>query len=257
MSEILTLEEVILMNIDFHPLPNGDYAYKTKNEYWHLISKGKDLLKGKGAIHFWHFDRGEYSYETACEEYYFFSYNNGFYACKKDGEYFSLFKNGKDLLKDKQAICCDTYSNGDYSYALGKYWHLIRKGKDLVKDKRAVECMSFDDGYYAYKTEDEYWHLIRNEKDLLKNKKAIFCWVYGNGDYYYKPKKGYCRLIRDDKDLLRGKKAIDCWDDAGGYMYETRKGNPHILDPEDVSDISFKQYMKKIFKCLTLKKFKL
>ena len=47
------------------------------------------------------------------------------------------------------------YPNGDYKYeAEDGYYHLIRDGVDLLEDKNAIFCCSYTDGGYEYKTED-------------------------------------------------------------------------------------------------------
>jgi len=42
---------------------NGDYFYKTKDNFWHLIRNGKDLLKNKKATSCYLYDNGDYSYQ--------------------------------------------------------------------------------------------------------------------------------------------------------------------------------------------------
>jgi hypothetical protein len=54
-----------------------------------------------------------------------------------------------------------SYSNGDYGYKTeGEYYHLIRNGVDLLEGKRAIWCFSYENGDYWYKTEDGCDYLL-------------------------------------------------------------------------------------------------
>ena len=76
--KILTLEEASLLP-SFHQYAKGVYKYK--DEYWHLIKDGKDLLAGLKAVN--------------C-----LLYGNGFFQCKdENGDWYSINTNITQTIK--------------------------------------------------------------------------------------------------------------------------------------------------------------
>ena len=150
-NEILSLEEAKKKAIYCRSYDNGDYEYRTKGSYSHLIRDNKDLLEGKKAVY-------------CC------SYDNGDYEYKAENGYWHLIRNGKDLLEGKKAIWCHSYNNGDYEYRTENgYYHLIRDGKNLLENKKAVYYYSYKNGDYEYRTECGKSFYIKNNSLESKN----------------------------------------------------------------------------------------
>lgn len=118
----------------------GDYLYKTKDYYCHLIRKGRDLLAGKKAVHAYVFNNGDYLYRT------------------ENGKLF-LMRRGKNLLEGIDAldcISCQPVINrklqrvcAPYAYKDANYfWHLIVKKKKNGKKIDMFEGLNVGSLYY-------------------------------------------------------------------------------------------------------------
>lgn len=100
------------------------------------------------------------------------------------------------------------FHNGDYAYKLeGGYWSLIRDGEDLLKGLKAVDYSSCDMGNYEYKLEDGKVAIICiNKKVKIKENEMTKTQEYKNKidkelAKFIKPMREDIYKLKDPKDL--------------------------------------------------------
>jgi hypothetical protein len=136
---------------------DGSYSYQTKrNNEYHLIKDGKDLLEGLEATNFITYRNGDHKYTV-------FKY--GWHILT--GGYYQLLRDGRNLLEGLTRVTdCHSYPNGDYTYQTQGCWHLIRNGVDLFEGLEVSDYIIYTDNDYSFKYREK---IVNNGVASLKS----------------------------------------------------------------------------------------